>query len=169
MPELEPEEALEAAWEITDLDPHPKSSPTQHQWIEGQRFSLRTRLEMTLFTILGLALFSWLLLSPLQMPRAFQLETASSQPIYAPTPQASSRKVQMVVVQNVIYLLDQDGLVSALWTRHKYVYVLWQRAVAPSAKLVRVEQNVVYLAAPNGTIVALRASDGAVLWIKRGT
>ena len=169
MPELEREEALEAEWEITDLDPQRKNSPRLYRWVEGQRFSLRTRLCMTLCTILGLALLSWLLLSPLHMPRAFQLETASSQPIYAPSHQASSRSVQMVMVQNVIYLLDQDGLVSALWTRHKYVHVPWQQSVAPSSKLLGVDHQVVYLAAPDGSIVALLTSDGAVLWTQRRT
>ena len=169
MPELEPEEPLEAAWEITDLDPHKKSSPRLYRWVDGQRLSFRTRLCLALCTILGLALLAWLAVSPLHLPRAFQLETASAESIYTPSHQAPSHSVQMVVTQNVIYLLDPDGLVSALWTRHKYVYVLWQQSVAPSSKLLGVDHQVVYLAAPDGRIVALRTSDGAVLWTKRRT
>ncbi len=77
--------------------------------------------------------------------------------------------VQVLIVQKVIYMLDQDGVVSALWTRHKYVYLLWQHSVAPSSKLLRVDHDVVYLASPDGSIVGLRASDGAFLWSKRGS
>ncbi len=88
--------------------------------------------------------------------------------IFTPSQQASSGYVQMIMIHHVIYLIDQDGLVSALWTRHKYVYVLWKHAVAPSSRLVRVDHDVVYIASPDGSRVALRASDGAVLWIRRG-
>ena len=124
---------------------------------------------MALFTILGIALFSLLLLSPLQLTEASHLEKASHGHIFTPSHYTSSGSVQVVVVQKVIYLLDQDGLVRALWTRRKYMYVLWQRTVAPSSKLLRGDHNVVYLATPDGSIVALRASDGAVLWTRRAT
>ena len=103
------------------------------------------------------------------MTEASHLEKASHGHILTPSHYTSSGSVQMVVVQKVIYLLDQDGLVRALWARHKYVYVLWQHTVAPSSKLLGVDHNVVYLAAPDGSIVALRASDSAVLWTRRAT
>ncbi len=167
MHELEHEAALEAEVEITDLDPHHKSSRAFNGWLDGQHLSFRTRLWMALFTILGIALFSLLLLSPLQLTEASHLEKASHGPILTPSHYTSSGSVQMVVVDKVIYLLDQDGLVRALWARHKYMYVLWQYTAAPSSKLLRVDHNVVYLAAPDGSIVALRASDGAVLWTRR--
>ncbi len=165
--ELEQEEALEAEVEITDLDPPTKSSRIFNRWVDGQRLSLRARLWMALFTILGVALFSLLVLSPWQMTGASHLEQASTEHSFTASYPAPTRHVQMVVVHHVTYLLDQDGLLRALWTRHKYVYVLWQRVVAPSSQLVRVDHNVVYLAAPNGSRVAFRASDGTVLWVKK--
>ena len=168
MHEFEHEEALEAECEITDLDPQKKSSQALNRWLHGQRLSFRTRLGMALFTILGVALFSWLLVSPLYVTGVSPLEQASHGPIFTPSHQAPSSHLQILVVQKVIYLMDQDGLVRALWTRHKYVYLLWQYHVAPSSKLLRVDHNVVYLAAPDGRLVALRASDGAVLWTKGG-
>ena len=163
--EPEPEEA---ECEITDLDPHKKGSRALNRLLHGHRLSFGTRLWMALLTILGAALFSWLLMSPLHLAGVPQFEKASNEHIFTPSHQASSGYVQMIMVHHVIYLIDQDGLVSALWTRHKYVYVLWQHAVAPSSRLVRVDHDVVYLAAPDGSRVALRASDGAVLWIRRG-
>jgi len=123
---------------------------------------------MALFTILGVALFSLLVVSPLHLTEASGLEKAPNGPIFTPSHQVSSEYVQMVAVHKVIYLIDQDGLVRALWTRHKYVYLLWQRSVAPSSRLLRVDHNVVYLASPDGSRIALRASDGAVLWIRKG-
>ncbi len=167
MQELEREEALEAEVEITDLDPPTKSSQIFNRWVDGQRLSLRARLWMALFTILGVALFSLLLLSPWHVTGASHLEQASTGQSFTASHMASPRHVQMVVVHQVIYFLDQDGLLRALWTRHKYLYLLWQHSAAPSSQLLRVDNNVVYLAAPNGSRVALRASDGAVLWAKK--
>ena len=167
MQELEQEKALEAEVEITDLDPPTKSSRIFNRWVDGQRFSLRTRLWMALFTIIGVALFSLLLLSPWHLTGSSNLEQASTERSFTASHPAPPRPVQMVVVHQVIYLLDQDGLLSALWTRHKYLYLLWQHSAAPSSQLLRVDNNVVYLAAPNGSRVALRASDGAVLWAKK--
>jgi outer membrane protein assembly factor BamB len=162
--ELEREAALEVEFEITDLDPQRKSSRAFNRGVHGQGLSLQTRLWMALFTILGVVLFSWLLVSPLHVTGAANLEQASQGYVFTPSNQVLLHSAQVIVVQNVIYTLDQDGLVSALWTRHKYVYVLWQKSVAPSSNLLRVEHNVVYLGAPDGSMVALRASDGAVLW-----
>lgn len=122
---------------------------------------------MTLFTLLGVALLAWLVASPWHLTGASPPEQASQDRTITPSHQAPSRPVQILVVQHVTYLLDQGGLVSALWIRHKYMYLLWQQHVAPSSKLLRVEDNVVYLAAPDASIVALRASDGTVLWIKK--
>jgi hypothetical protein len=161
------EEALEVEVEITDLDPQTKSNRIFNRWLDGQRLSLRTRLWMALFTILGVALFFLLLLSPWQVTGASHLQQASTERSFSASHPAPPRPMQMVVVHQVTYLLDQDGLLRALWTRHKYVYVLWQHSAAPSSQLLRVDHNVVYLAAPNGSRVALRASDGAVLWAKK--
>ena len=169
MHELEQEEALEAECEITDLDPPKKSSRPLNPWLHGQNLSLRTRLGMALVTILGVALLAWLVLSPLHLMGASHLEKASYGPIFTTLNQASPRHVQMLVVHQVIYVIDQNGVVRALWTRHKYMYLLWQYSVAPSSHLLRVDHNVVYLASPDRNIIALRASDGAVLWTKRRT
>ncbi len=168
MHQHEPGEALEAECEITDLDPHKKGSQFKARLLHDHRLSFGTRLWMALLTVLGAALFSWLLMSPLHLAGMPQFEKASNEHIFTPSHQASSGYVQMIMVQHVIYLIDQDGLVSALWTRHKYVYVLWQHTVAPFSRLVRVDHDVVYLASPNGSTVALRASDGTVLWIRKG-
>jgi hypothetical protein len=165
--ELEQEEALEAECEITDLDPPEKSSRALNLWLKGQRLSFRTRLGMALITIFGVALMIWLAVSPLHSTESSRIETASYGPIFTSSKQASPGYVQMLVVHNVIYLIDQGGLVKAVWTRHKYVYLLWQRFVPPSSKLLRVDHNVLYLAAPNGNLIALRANDGALLWPKR--
>src|SRR5260370_3282591 len=146
--EPEPEEA---ECEITDLDPHKKGSRALNRLLHGHRLSFGTRLWMALLTILGAALFSCLLMSPLHLAGVPQFEKASNEHIFTPSHQASSGYVQMIMVHHVIYLIDQDGLVSALWTRHKYVYVLWQHAVAPSSRLVRVDHDVVYLASPDGS------------------
>jgi hypothetical protein len=167
--ELGHEDAIEVEFEFTDLDPRRKSSPALNWWLDGQHLSSRTRLEMALFTILGVVLFSWLLVSSLHLPGTSNLQKASNGHIFPSSNQAPSHSVQMLIVHKVIYLVDQDGLVKALWTRHKYVYVLWQHNVAPSSRLLKVDHNVVYLASPGGSIVALRASDGAVLWTRRGT
>jgi hypothetical protein len=169
LPELEHEAAREAEVEITDLDSHTKGSQTVNRCVHAPRLLCWTRLWMTLLTMLGVALFSWLLVSSLPLTGASHLEQASTGHIFTPSNHAPSRSVQMVVVQKVIYVLDQDGLVRALWTRHKYVYLLWQCSVAPSSQLLRVDHNVVYLASSDGRRVALRASDGAVLWTKRRT
>ncbi|GAC1315210.1 MAG: hypothetical protein NVSMB27_50400 [Ktedonobacteraceae bacterium] len=166
MHELEHEEAVEAEIEITDLDPL-KSNRAVNRWLHGQRLSSQIRQWMALLTILGVALFSWLLLSPLHLTGAFDLEQASYGQTFTPSNQVPHHVAQVLVVQRVIYVLDQDGLVQALWTRHKYMYLLWQYYVAPSSKLLRVVHNVMYLASPDGRIVALRASDGAFLWTKR--
>jgi hypothetical protein len=167
--ELDHEEAFDAEFEITDLDPHKQGSRTVNRGVHGQRLSLRTRLWMALSTILGIALFSLLLVSTLPSTGASQPGKASPGQGFTPAAQAPPRHVQMLIVQKVIYLLDQDGVVSALWTRHKYVYLLWQHHVAPSSKLLRVDHDVVYLASPDGSQVGLRASDGAFLWRKRGS
>ena len=167
MHELEQEEALEAECEITDLNPLEKSSRGLNPWLHGPGLSFRMRLGMALVTILGVALLAWLVVSPLHLTGASHLETASYGPNFTPSGQASPRYVQMLVVHNVIYLIDQDGWVKAVWMRRKYVYLLWQHSVAPSSKLLRVSHNVVYVAAPDGSVVALRANDGAVLWSRR--
>jgi hypothetical protein len=166
--ELEQEEALEAECEITDLDPPQNSNHTLNWWLHGQNLSWWTRLGMALVTILGVALLAWLVLSPLHLMGASHLEKASYGPIFTTSNQASPRYVQVLVVHNVIYLIDENGLVKAVWMRHKYVYLLWQHFAAPSSKLLKVDHNVVYLAAPDGSLIALRTSDGAVLWTKRG-
>ena len=163
MHEREHEEALEAEFEITDLDPQKNSNRTLNRWGHGHQPSFRIRLSMALLTILSVALFCLLVVSPWNVSGASHLEKASTGHGFPPSNQARPRHVQTLVVDQVIYLLDQDGLVRALWTRHKYRYLLWQRLVAPSSQLLRVEHNVVYLAAPDGSLVALRASDGAVL------
>jgi len=105
----------------------------------------------------------------LPLTGASQPGKASPGQSFTPATQAPPQHVQVLIVQKVIYMLDQDGVVSALWTRHKYVYLLWQHSVAPSSKLLRVDHDVVYLASPDGSIVGLRASDGAFLWSKRGS
>jgi hypothetical protein len=167
--ELEHEEAFEAEFEITDLDSHKQGGRTLNRRVHGQRLSLRTRLWMALSTILGIALFSLLLVSTLPLTGASQPGKASPGQSFTPATQAPPRHVQMLIVDKVTYFLDQDGVVSALWTRHKYVYLLWQHSVAPSSKLLRVDHDVVYLASPDGSQVGLRASDGAFLWSKRGS
>ena len=159
MYQREHEEALEAEFEITDLDPQKKSNRTLNRWLHDHQHSFGIRLSMALLTVLGVALFCLLVVSPWNVTGASQLEKASAADVLPPRPP----QVQTLVVNKVIYLIDQDGLVSALWTRHKYTYLLWQRPVAPSSQLLWVEHNVVYLAAPDGSLVALRASDGAVL------
>ncbi len=169
MHELDHEEAFEAEFEITDLDPHKQRGRTLNRRAHGQRLSLRARLWMALSTIIGIALFFLLLVSTLPSTGASQPGKAAPGQSFTPVTQAPPRPVQMLIVQKVIYLLDQDGVVSALWTRHKYVYLLWQHYVAPSSKLLRVDHDVVYLASPDGSQVGLRASDGAFLWRKRGS
>ena len=169
MRKLEHEETLAAEFEIMDLDPQQKGSRTVNRWVDGQRFSFRTRVGMALFTILGVALFSLLLVSPLHLTGASHLEQASNGHISTPPSHTQLHSVQVLVVHQVIYVIDQDGKVRALWTRHKYMYLLWQYSVAPSSHLLRVDHNVVYLASPDRNIIALRASDGAVLWTKKGT
>jgi hypothetical protein len=165
---LEHEEASESEIEITDLDSQKKSDQTVNRWLHGQRLSFQTRLCMALLTILGVALFSWPLLSPLHLTGASNLEQASYGQTFTSSHQAPPRVAQVLLMGRVIYVIDQDGLVQALWIRHKYMYLLWQYYVAPSSKLLRVDHNVMYLACPDGRIVALRASDGAFLWTKRG-
>ena len=115
-----------------------------------------------------LLFLAWLVVSPLHLMGASHVEKASYGPIFTTSNHVSPRYVQVLVVHNVIYLIDQDGLVKAVWMRHKYFYLLWQHFVAPSSKLLKVDHNVVYLAAPDGSLVALRTTDGAVLWTKRG-
>jgi hypothetical protein len=161
--EPEPEEALEAEFEITDLDPHQKSNPTLNRGVHAHQLSFGRRLSMALGTILGVALLCWLVVSPWNGSGASHLEHASTGHGLPPSTQAGLHHVQTLVVEKVIYVLDQDGVVRALWRRQRYTYLLWQRLVAPSSHLVGVEHNVVYLAAPDGSLVALRASDGAVL------
>jgi hypothetical protein len=167
--ELEHEEAFEAEFEITDLDPHEQGGRTLNRRVYGQHLSSRTRLWMALSTILGIALFSLLLVNTLPSTGASQPGKASPGQSFTPANQAPPSHVQMLIVDKVIYMLDQDGVVSALWTRHKYVYLLWKDYVAPSSKLLRVDHGVVYLASPDGSQVALRASDGALLWSNRGS
>ncbi len=117
---------------------------------------------MALGTLLGVALLALLVVSPWHLTGASQVGKTSSnlQVVY----QASPHAEQVVIVGRFVYSLDQDGVVSARWTRHKYVYLLWQQRVAPSFQLLRVDQDVVYLGAADGSMVALRGSDGAVLW-----
>jgi len=170
----EQEEALAAEVTITDLDPPTRCSRIFNQWVDGQQLAFRTRLWMTLFTLLGVALFSVLLVSrgvslppPWHMTGAAHLAQAPTGGNVTRAQPTPSHPMQMVIEQHVIYLLEPDGLLRALWTRHKYVYVLWQYSVGSSYQLVGVEHNVVYLAALNGSRVALRASDGAVLKAKK--
>jgi hypothetical protein len=167
--EQDDEEAPAAEWEITNLDSQKESSPTCNRWLDGQRLSVRARLWMALFTLGGVALFSWLVLSQVPVTGASPLEKGSTGVLFTSSPGGRPRSVQVVVVHQVIYLLDQDGLLTAMWRRHKYNYLLWQQRVAPSSQMVEVDQDAVYLVAPDGRRVALRASDGAVLWTKRET
>jgi len=169
LPELEHEEATEVEVEITDLDPQHKSGQVFNGWLHGHRLSSRTRTWMALFTVLGVALYSFLLLSPSHGTGISNLGITPNRPIFSSSHRAPLPVVQRVIVHNVIYLVDQDGLVKALWTRHKYVYVLWQHYVAPFSTLLSVDHNVVYLVSPRGRIVALRASDGVVLWTRKVT
>jgi len=161
------EEALAGDVTITDLDPPTKRSRLFTQWVDGQRFAFRTRLWMALFTLLGLALFAVLLVSPWHLTGAGHLTQAPTGGSFTRAQPTPSHPVQMVVEHHVIYLLEPDGLLRALWTRHKYMYVLWQFSAAQSYQLVGVEHNVVYLIALNGSRVLLRASDGAVLRAKK--
>jgi hypothetical protein len=163
------EEATVAELEITYLDLQKESSPTCNQWLDGQRLSVRARLWMALFTLGGVVLFAWLVLSQVHVPGAFPLEKGSSGAPFTSSPTGRPQHVQIVVVHQVIYLLDQNGLLKAMWRRQKYDYLLWQQRVAPSSQLVKADQDAVYLAAPGGRRVALRASDGTVLWTKRET
>ena len=167
MYELEHEEAFETEFEITDLDPHKQRSRTLNRWVHGQRLSSRAR--PWLFTVLGITLFSLLLVSTWPSTGASQSRKASTGQSFTRATQAPPSHVQILIVQKVTYLLDQDGVMRALWTRHKYIYLLWQDDVAPSSKLLRVDHDVVYLASPDGGIIGLRASDGTVLWSKRGS
>jgi hypothetical protein len=166
--ELEQDEALEAECVITDLDPLQISNRALSPWLHGQRLSLQTRIGMALVTILGAALLAWLVVSPLHLTGNSHLETVSYGPIFTSSNQVSSHYIQGLVVHNIIYEVDQNGLVRAFWMRHKYVYFLWQRYVAPFSMLLRVEHNVLYLSTRHGSLIALRASDGAVLWAKIG-
>jgi len=163
----QPEEARASDLTITDLDPPPKRSRLFTQWIDGHRFAFRTRLWMALFTLLGLALFAVLLVSPWYLTGAGHLTQASTGGSFPRAQPTASHPVQMVVEHHVIYLLEPNGLLMALWARHKYVYVLWQYAAARSYQLGGVKHNVVYLVAANGSRVALRASDGTVLRAKK--
>jgi hypothetical protein len=166
--ELEQDEALEAECVITDLDSPQNSNAALSLWLHGQRLSLRTRMGMALVTILGAALLVWLVVSPLHLTGNSHFESVSYEPIFTSSNQVSSYYIQGLVVHNIIYEVDQNGLVRAFWMRHKYVYFLWQRYVAPFSMLLRVENNVLYLATRHGSLIALRASDGAVLWSKIG-
>jgi hypothetical protein len=122
---------------------------------------------MALFTLLGIAFFSWLLVSQWPVTGASHRHPASIGGSFTASHPATPYHVQMIRVQHVIYLLDQDGLLRAVWIRHKYVYLLWQQSVAPSSQLLQVDHDVVYLAGPHGSRIALRASDGTVLWAKK--
>jgi hypothetical protein len=162
------EEATVAELEITYLDLQKESSPTCNQWLDGQRLSVRARLWMALFTLGGVALFSWLVLSQVHVTGASPPEKGSTEALFTSSPRGRPRAEQIVVVHQVIYLLDQDGLLKAMWRRQKYTYLLWQQRVAPASQLVRADQDVVYLATPGGRTVALRASDGAILCKTKG-
>jgi hypothetical protein len=166
--EQDDQEANAAALEITNLDPQKESSPACKRWLDGQRLSVRARLWLALFTLGGVALFSWLVLSQVHVTGASPLEKGSTEALITSLPEVRPRYVQIVVVHQVIYLLDQDGLLKAMWRRQKYTYLLWQQRVAPSSQLVRVDQDVVYLATPGGRTVALRASDGALVCKTKG-
>jgi len=165
--EPEQEEARAVEVTFTDLDPPTKRSRIFNQWVDGQRLAFRTRLWMALFTLLGVALFAVLLVSPWLMRGPVHLTQAPPGGSFTRAQPAPSRPVQMVVDHQVIYLLEPDGLLRALWTRHKYVYMLWQYSVGSSYQLLAVQHNVVYLVAANGSRVLLRASDGAVLRAKK--
>ena len=165
---FEYEEAFDAEFEITDLDPEKNSSLPFNRWLDGPRLPWQTRLGMALLTVAGVVLFSWLLVSPLHLTGASNLEKASSGPAIMRSNSASSGHVQILVVHKVIYSISQDGLVRAMWVRKKYVFLLWSHYVTPSSKLLQVDHDVVYIASPYGNIIALRASDGGVLWRKKG-
>ena len=120
MRELEHEGTMAAEFEIMDLDPQQEGSRTVNRRVDGQRFSFRTRVGMALFTILGVALFSLLLVRPLHLTGASHLEQASNGHISTPPSHAQLHSVQVLVVHQVIYVIDQDGKVRALWTLKIY-------------------------------------------------
>ncbi len=117
---------------------------------------------MGLGTLLGAALLGLLVVSPWHLVGASQVGKTSSTSgaVY----QASLQADQVVIAGRFVYSLDQDGVLTARWSRHKYVYLLWQQRVAPSFQLLRVDQDVVYLGAADGSMIALRGSDGTLLW-----
>ena len=168
LPELEHEEALQAEYQITDLDLYQQNSQAINRWSHIQHLSFRTRPWMALFTVLAVALFSWLLVSSVYLSGASHLAKTSTARGLTPLNLVQPRSGQMLVVEKVVYVIDGNGVVTALWARHRYVYLLWQRTMTPFSQFIRVDQNVVYLASPDGSIVALRASDGTVLWIQEG-
>ena len=61
---FEDEEAFDAEFEITDLDPEKNSSLPFNRWLDGPRLLLRTRVGMAFLTVASIVLFSWLLVSP---------------------------------------------------------------------------------------------------------
>jgi hypothetical protein len=162
--ELEQETVLAADVEITDLDlPGQRSRPVM-RWRDGQRLLPRTRLWMGLGTMLGVAVLCLLVVGSLHLTGAAQLEKSSTQPIVPAAREASPLPEQVVIVGRFVYTLNKDGLVSVQWSRHRNVYVIWQQHVAPASQLLRVDQEAVYIATPNGNIIALRSSDGTLLW-----
>ncbi len=165
---FEDEEAFDAEFEITDLDPEKNSSLPFNRWLDGPRLLLRTRVGMVLLTVASVVLFSWRLLCPLHLTGASNLEKASSGQTSMRSNSYSASHVQVLVVHKVIYLLSEDGQIRAMLVRKKYVFLLWSHYVAPSSKLLGVDHDVVYIASPYGNLIALRASDGAVLWRKKG-
>lgn len=162
MSEQEYEAALAGDVEITDLDARQWRRRTVMQSGDGRGRLPRRRLYMGLGTLLGIGLLALLVVSPWHLVGAAQPGKTSSQS--RAVHQASPNAEQVVFVGRFIYSLDKDGVVSARWIRHKYVYLLWQQRVALSFRLLRVDQDVVYLGAADGSMVALRARDGAVLW-----
>jgi hypothetical protein len=165
-PEHEPEQqsAFETEVEITDLDPRQQRRRPVTRGAGGQRLSPRTRLVMALCTLLGLVLLALLVLNPWHLAGTSQLANPSQSQLLAARRQVSSRGGQAVVAGHFTYLLEKNGLVSALWTRKKYIYLLWQQTVPPSSQLLHADQNGVYLVTPDGSIIALRSRDGTLFW-----
>lgn len=129
---------------------------------------------MSLLTLLGTVMLGLLLAYPPHIPGQAAGHTQTlldrqTDPLASFNSTASnpSNVKQWMIVDRVTYLLTQDGIVKALWLRHGFYYQLWLHYVPPSSMLMRVANHVLYFAAPDGTLIALRTSDGYVLWIRK--
>ena len=111
---------------------------------DGRGFLPRRRMWMGLGTLLGVALLGLLVVSPWHLVGASQAGKTSSTSgaIYLAALQTEQAE-QVVIVGRFVYSLDKDGVLTARWSRHRYVYLLWQQRVAPSFQLLRVDQDVV--------------------------